>query len=297
MLYVPRKFLCGMLLVAACRPSERSLAAAAPGDGAIEAAVPDGAGLDGLAADSAVDGSGPDAAHVDAGTLDVPGHTPGDPGAAAHGLVFYRQFDPDHGQDSSIATPPLITQPSGGTMIVNVGRGDITAFALPTDSRGNAPYQQLGATHNYTHFPTSGTALYAFPGASGGANFRVFASTKPGDEITLAVVEVADGTQIQDVQWNEVVQPATPIPVTSRSVTTTGPATLVAFWWGDSPALAVPQTAVPNNGFTPIDSVLEPGNLVQCAVAVKNVTAAGTYNVTWTSTPVQGAQLWLVAVQ
>jgi hypothetical protein len=36
---------------------------------------------------------------------------------------------------------------------------------------------------------------------------------------------------------------------------------------------------------------------VQCAVAAKNVTAAGTYNVTWTSTPVQGAQLWLIAVQ
>jgi hypothetical protein len=27
------------------------------------------------------------------------------------------------------------------------------------------------------------------------------------------------------------------------------------------------------------------------------VNAAGTYNVTWASTPQQGAQLWLVAVQ
>jgi hypothetical protein len=54
---------------------------------------------------------------------------------------------------------------------------------------------------------------------------------------------------------------------------------------------------VPDNGFTVVDDLLEPGNLVQGAVAVKNVTVAGTYDVTWTSTPVQGAQLWLVAVQ
>jgi hypothetical protein len=41
----------------------------------------------------------------------------------------------------------------------------------------------------------------------------------------------------------------------------------------------------------------EIGSFVQCAVAVKNVITPGTYNVTWTSTPVQGAQLWLIAVQ
>jgi len=39
------------------------------------------------------------------------------------------------------------------------------------------------------------------------------------------------------------------------------------------------------------------GALVQCAVAKKTVSAAGTYNVTWTSTLIQGAQLWLAAVQ
>jgi hypothetical protein len=50
-----------------------------------------------------------------------------------------------------------------------------------------------------------------------------------------------------------------------------GPATLVAFWW-------VTASPVPRR-------------------AVKNVSAAGTYSVTWTSTPIQGAQLWQVAAQ
>jgi hypothetical protein len=38
-------------------------------------------------------------------------------------------------------------------------------------------------------------------------------------------------------------------------------------------------------------------SFVQCAVAVENVTAAGTYDVTWKATPAQGAQLYLIAVQ
>ena len=45
-----------------------------------------------------------------------------------------------------------------------------------------------------------------------------------------------------------------------------------------------------------IDSLLEEGSLVQCAVAVKHVEKAGTYDVNWTATPIQGAQMWLVAV-
>ena len=114
------------------------------------------------------------------------------------------------------------------------------------------------------------------------------------DEITLAAVEVVDGKQIQDFVWNEVAP--MPQPITSMSVTTTGPATLIAFWWGDLSA-TVDQTATADNGFVVIESVLLANSYVQCAVAVKNVTEPGSYNVSWTATPEQGAQLWLVAVQ
>jgi hypothetical protein len=107
---------------------------------------------------------------------------------------------------------------------------------------------------------------------------------------------VVGASKIADFQWNEVVQPADPIAVTSNRVTTTGPATLVAFWWGDAPEPG-DKTAVPNNGFMVVDSILKQGALIQCAVAVKNVPGAGTYDVTWEATPVQGAQLWLVAVE
>ena len=59
------------------------------------------------------------------------------------------------------------------------------------------------------------------------------------------------------------------------------------------------MTAVPNNGFSVIDSFLKlPDNSgVQCAVAYKQVATAGTYNVSWTGAPIQGAILWLFAFQ
>jgi len=46
-----------------------------------------------------------------------------------------------------------------------------------------------------------------------------------------------------------------------------------------------------------IDKLLDQGSLVQCAMAVKTVAAAGSYNLTWTATPIQGAQLWLIAIE
>ena len=225
-----------------------------------------------------------------ADATDIPGHTPGMPGIGAHGVNFYR-YRAD--SPSSIATPTMATQPSGSAIVVSIGRGDKQFFVLPTDNKGNAPYQQLGDVHNYLpYFPNSGTALYAFTSAKGGTDFQVTASTDPADEITVAAVEVVEGTRIQDFQWNELNN----LPITSKSVTTTGPATLIAFWWGDAAAPG-DQTATADNGFVVVDSVLFGGSLVQCAVAVKNVDTAGTYNVTWTATPEQGAQLWLVAVQ
>jgi hypothetical protein len=96
---------------------------------------------------------------------------------------------------------------------------------------------------------------------------------------------------IQDAEWTKVTSP----PQTSLNVTTTGAATLVAIWAGDSGANSV--TAVPNNGFTTIDSQLMAVCQVEAVVATKDVAGAGTYNVTWTATPTQGAHMYLVAVQ
>jgi hypothetical protein len=240
------------------------------------------------------------------GGIDVPGHAPGTPGVGAHGLSFYHLADPNQSDTTkSISTPRLVTQASGSAIIVSIGRGDNTRFGsaaapvLPTDSRGNAPYQQLDTMHPYEPlYPESGTAAYAFIGARGGTDFQVTAATGQNakgqlDEITIAAVEVVDANRIVPARWREVTSP----PLTSASVTTGGPATLVAFWWGDG-FPGTPQSATPDSGFTLIDSNTSATNsFVQCAVAVRNVTDAGTYSLTWTATPEQGAQMWLIAVE
>jgi hypothetical protein len=218
----------------------------------------------------------------------------------AHSIVFQRI----NGGLELIETPALETAPSGSTFIVGVGRGKAAEFSPPVDNINQQQYRQVGTTRRYTNWPNSGTALYALEGATGGSDFRVSTTTPPSDEVTLAVVEVP-GSRVEGYAWNEVLYPKSfwrlrrlllsKNSVTSASVETAGPATLVAFWWGDA-GVDGEKTAVPNNGFKVIESVLEPGGLVQCAVAVRRVEQAGQYDVTWTSSPLQGAQLWLVAV-
>lgn len=205
-----------------------------------------------------------------------------------HALVFQR-ID---GGKATLSTPPLSTAATGSMLLVSAGRGAASAFSLPTDNKGNAAFTQLGAMHTYTRWPSSGTAVYALPNAVGGAGHVVSTSTPPSDEVTMSVVEVKGG-RVVDFEWNEVLAGK---PLTSLNVTTTGPATLVAFWWGDA-GVQGKKTAVPDQGFLVIDSVLEEGALVQSATAIKQVPGAGEYNVTWVSTPQQGAQLWLVAIE
>ena len=223
----------------------------------------------------------------------------GFPTIGAHALAFY----PCIGftgwlwrtlKSGGISTPSMITQASGSTMLTWVGRGKIRAFTsstVPTDNKGNA-YRMIGSVHDFSPlWPNSGEALYTSLSATGGNRHIVTAPLPGPDEITLATVEVKNGGVIADAQWNKVAVP----PQTSLNVTTTGPATLVAVWVGDSGAPSV--TASPNNGFTVIDSQLLATCEVEAVVATKDVSTAGTHNVTWTATPTQGAHMWLVAVQ
>ena len=211
------------------------------------------------------------------------------PALGVHGLVYNR----DGVAHAPLSTKALATRTAGSTVLVCVGRGVVSTHANPTDNKGNA-YLQVGSACTYTLWPTSGTALYVSEQAAGGAGYVVTAAKPaPADETTLSVVEVINGGQLGEVRWSEVLAGR---PQTSESVTTTGPALLVAWWWGDA-NVKFDKTAVPDNGFTVIDAILLKGALVQCAVAVRQVSEAGTWQVNWTATPLQGAQLWIAAVR
>lgn len=236
----------------------------------------------------------------DAGTTDScisnPGQTAGTPGLGAHALAFY-----GIGDDTNVApllSPAMTTQSSGSTIVVGIGRGNKALFATaPVDNKNNIAYPRCGAAQQYPLSTDSATAVYALPAARGGAGFQVKAlngmSTGGNiDEITMFTVEIVASARVADVQWLATTSAGQ--PATTRSVTVTGPATLISFWWGDSTAV---NSVATSNGFTVIDQQLLAQNDVQGAVAVKTVAAAGTYDVTWTVAPAQPAQLWLVAVQ
>lgn len=246
----------------------------------------------GLVLVAACGGADSGMARVDAPSADV-GNVPGQPGLGAHQVDFHKLF----ANESPINTKPMNTASSGSTFIVSIGRGDFDAFKNnpPTDNKGNTA-TQLDRAYTYNQWMSSGTALYAFTAMNGGADHIVSAATPPDDEITLAAVEVVNGTRIEAAVRNEVTL-VSGDPLRSASVTTTGPATLVAFWWGDADVGGM-KSVKPNSGFTRVAFVFDEGALVQCAVAVKNVAEPGTYDLTWEDPqPKQGAQMWLIAVQ
>src|SRR5262245_16951947 len=92
---------------------------------------------------AAPDGTGPQLDAPTDGVPDVPPHMPGTPGAGAHGLAYYKLADPRYPSNpASISTPKITTAASGSTIVVSVGRGELTKFTAASviDTAGNAPY-------------------------------------------------------------------------------------------------------------------------------------------------------------
>ena len=191
-------------------------------------------------------------------------------------------------------TPAITTQLSGSSLIV-FNAGYRSNSNPPTDSKSNA-WKQLGSVVYNGYDGRFDVKAYLVLAAKGGSNhtISIVKNGNPIGELTLPFLEIRNAGILQDVAQN---YPATAATLTSGNVTTTGPATLVAVWWGDG---AFKQnTAEPGNGFTVIESfvTLPDNSAVQCVVAFKDVDRAGTYNVTWTNNPPQGAPLWLFAFQ
>lgn len=214
------------------------------------------------------------------------------PTVGAHALSH---FPHPSGHEPLLSTTPMLTEASGSTMLVWVGRQGLSRLSpenIPTDNFGNA-YGMLGPVQSYApKWPNAGEVLYGASSIVGGAEHVVSTPMPVWEEVTMAVVEVKNGDLIQDVQYS--VLPSAPL-LESPSVTTTGPATLVAIWAGDG---SVAYNSIPDSGFTIVEELFDPETpYIQVAVATKDVAEAGTYNVTWDASPWQGAHLWLVAVQ
>lgn len=240
---------------------------------------------------------------------------PMSPALGAHTLLTQSEGD----GSSPAQTSSLHTQDNGSSLLVLVA-GHADNSAEPTDSYANT-WKRVGDAVTYNGYDGRFNArAYIAIGARGGKRHtvQVVKEGSPNGEITIPFVEIVHAGKLQDVAqnyptpgvaaraankltraWQGMVgnPDSTSTTLTSGTVTTTGPATLVAVWLGD--AYIYRMSAVPGDGFKVIDSYLSlpPNSGVQAAVAVKEVSQAGTYSVTWNDSPAQGAILWLFAFQ
>lgn len=248
------------------------------------------AGVDAPHVDAAPDAALADASSVDAGTITF-----------AHGMV-----EQVNGTGSNPAQITRDTQASGSTFIVASGGNTTDVNRGPTDNKSNV-YTLIGG-NDYADWPGSGVYVWAHKNATGGAATTWSQFVTTGSENGTFAIEVPNAgvnpTIISSEMQHDNSGVYSPwltgnVTLTSSSVTTTGPATLVAFWWGAGPTSWGDVVASVNNGFTIIDGygIDNPNGELQAEMAYKTVAGAGTYDVTWTYKPVQGAILWLVAVQ
>jgi hypothetical protein len=237
------------------------------------------------------------------------------PALGAHTMLNQSEGD----GSSPAVTSAIHTQDAGSSLLVLVA-GHADNDAEPTDSYANT-WKRVGDAVTYNGYDGRFNArAYIAIGAHGGKRHtvQVLKAGSPNGEITIPFIEIVQAGKLQDVAQNyptpgvtaraankltRAWQGMTGSPdttnttLTSGTVTTTGPATLVAVWLGE--AYIYNMSAVPGDGFKVIDSYLHlpPNSGVQCAVAIKQVDKAGTYSVTWNDSPAQGAILWLFAFQ
>ena len=178
--------------------------------------------------------------------------------------------------------------------------------SAPTSNKGGT-FALQGVPRFYGGFPSAATALFAMTNAPGGSG-HIISATWPqknvtGAEVSLLVVEVPTTRATSFVKQVSFVEVASATTVQSASVTTTGPAMLVAFWLGTggvvsvgsqhpgSPAL--PFQALPN---ADTSVAIHNNGYIQGKTAWAYQVNPGTYTATWTGTA-EGAQLYLVAIQ
>lgn len=251
----------------------------------------------------ATQGPPPPDAGPDAPVPDAPDAGPDAPppsfSVGAHGTVVQL-----YGTGHNPAQVTLDTEATGSTFLVAVGGKTSDITAGPTDNKGNT-YSLVGA-NDFTDWPGYGSAVWKATGA-GGTGHTWSQYVTAWDEDTTMVLEVKGaGSPTVSSTFTQHDNSGTYAPwlsgqrtLTAVPITTTGPALIVALWYGSGPASWGNHVATPDNGFTIVEGYGydDPNGYIQAWMAYKLVNQAGTYGTTWTYQPSQGAELWMVAIQ
>ncbi|NID14541.1 hypothetical protein [Luteibacter yeojuensis] len=204
------------------------------------------------------------------------------------------------GQGEGLGVSPAVTRAvdtqSTGSVFVVFNAGYTSNGSTPTDTYLNR-WRSLGRAMTYANYGErfDVKAYVALDGKGGpGHSVSIVKPGEPKGELSLPFVEVRNATRVQAIAQSYA---APALVVSSDEIHVDGPATLLAFWWGDGGVKRM--TVTPGDGFQLIDAFTElpDESGVQGAVAWRQVDKAGTYRVHWTAAPVQGAALWLIAIR
>jgi hypothetical protein len=204
------------------------------------------------------------------------------------------------GQGEGLGVSPAITRPvdtqASGSVFVVFNAGYANNDSTPSDTYHNR-WKTLGRAMTYANYGErfDVKAYVTLAGKGGDAHtVSIVKRGEPAGELSLPFVEVRNASRVQAIAQNYA-DPA--LVVASDEIHVDGPATLLAFWWGDGGVKRMNVT--PGDGFELIDAFIElpDESGVQGAVAWRQVDSAGTYRVHWTVAPVQGAALWLIAIR
>lgn len=213
------------------------------------------------------------------------------PSLGAH--VFLGQGE---GLGVTPATTPAVDTQAAHSVFVVFNAGYASNDAAPVDTYGNR-WKRLGHAMTYADYGGRfNVNAWVARDARGGAGHRVSIDKRgePKGELSLPFVEVRNATGAVTFAQSYAESAAV---IASQDITVGGPATLLAFWWGDGGVKRM--TVTPGDGFQLIDAFVQlpDESGVQGAVAWRQVDAAGTYRVHWSVEPAQGAALWIVAIR
>lgn len=202
------------------------------------------------------------------------------------------------GADIGSLSSGALNVPSGSIVFAWPAMGVLANLVAPTDSAGNA-YTSLLPAHNYQGWAASGQHLYYSKGVVGSSGLVITESmaSNRNDEVTMSVVAVR-GNTVQAA----VAETPSPGPVSTPTLTTSGPAVLLSSWWGDGAFCQV--SASPSAGWTKLHELNKAvfvGGCIQTALAYRVVSGAGTFSCAWSADDggagTQGGVAYIVSVE
>lgn len=172
------------------------------------------------------------------------------PSAWAVGASTFAQRNNNVGASTGTLTTTGISTTTGSILIASIARGKWDTAGVPspkgpTDSQGNTWTAISPGDQGYSGYPdsrvglwwcinTSGNAAHTFSAAWG--PYGTGAPGNPGDEVTIAIVELLSNGELTMIDSSTHVERATPIATTTgTAVTPTGPSITVAFVEGNGP--------------------------------------------------------------